>query len=244
MLEDIVIAHIDALPGEIASVVLLPGDPLRAWHIAETLLQDSRCYNRVRGMYGFTGTYRGARVSVQATGMGIPSAAIYVRELVFDHGAKILIRVGTCGALQPDLELGSLVMALSAATNSNICRILFGGVPHIPTVSERLAACALRRSQEMGVGLKAGRIFTSDMFYLDDPAYLEGLTASGILVAEMETAGLYALSAKYGVEALSLLTVTDSILSGEALPESESLAAVRKMAELALEVIDTIRREP
>ncbi len=236
--------HIAARPGDVASTVLLPGDPLRAEYIADTLLEDAHCYSRVRAMYGFTGRYRGAEVSVQGTGMGIPSMAIYVRELVFDYAAKVLIRVGTCGALQSNVELGDIVMPMSSSTNSNVCQVLFGAIPHTPTVSARLAECALRISGAMGIGLRTGRIFTSDIFYLEDPPYLEGLTASGVLAAEMETAGLYALAAKYGVEALSLLTVSDSILSGEALSADESLAAVRKTSELALAVAHAARRAP
>ncbi|MCK5245676.1 purine-nucleoside phosphorylase, partial [Candidatus Bipolaricaulota bacterium] len=206
--------HIGAKPGDIAPSVRLPGDPLRAKFIAETLLEDATCFNEVRGMLGFTGTCQGKRVSVMGTGMGVPSHSIYVNELISEYGAKTLIRVGTCGGLQPDLEIGDIVLAMAASTDSHINRLRFDGMDFAPTASFNLLLKAYEAAKVGNVNVRVGNILTSDTFYHDDPESWKQWAAFGVLVVEMETAGLYTLAAKFGVDALSILTVTDNLISG------------------------------
>jgi len=206
--------HIGGKPGDIASSVLLPGDPLRAKFIAETFLQDAVCFNEVRGMLGFTGTYQGKRVSVMGTGMGVPSHSIYVNELISEYEVKTLVRVGTCGALQRELELGDIVLAMAASTDSHVNRLRFSGMDFAPTASFDLLMKAYQTANARGATVRVGNILTSDTFYHDDPDSWRIWATFGVLVVEMETTGLYTLAAKYGVDALSILTVSDSLASG------------------------------
>ena len=228
--------HIGAKQGQIAPTILLPGDPLRAKYFAETLLQDVSCFNQVRGMLGYTGRYGDKRVSIMGTGMGIPSLAIYVHELVTEYGVKTLIRVGTCGALQPHLKLGDIVLAMAASTNSHINRLRFGGMDYAPTASFPLLLKAYEVAVARGVRVHVGGILSSDTFYEDDPEWWKKWAAHGALVVEMETAGLYTLAAKFKVDALSVLTVGDSIVSGEASTSEQRERAFPLMAEIALEI--------
>ena len=228
--------HIGAKQGQIAPTVLLPGDPLRAKYFAETLLQEVSCFNQVRGMLGYTGRYGDKRVSIMGTGMGIPSLAIYVHELVTEYGVKTLIRVGTCGALQPHLKLGDIVLAMAASTNSHINRLRFGGMDYAPTASFPLLLKAYEVAVARGVRVHVGGILTSDTFYEDDPEWWKKWAAHGALVVEMETSGLYTLAAKFKVDALSVLTVGDSIVSGEASTSEQRERAFPLMAEIALEI--------
>ena len=227
--------HIGAKPGEIAPTILLPGDPLRARFIAETLLEDATCFNEVRGMLGFTGMHEGRRVSVMGTGMGIPSHSIYVHELIAEYDVKRLIRVGTCGALQSGLAMGELVLAMSASTDSQINRLRFGGCDFAPTASFPLLLAAHGACERRGIEARVGNVLTSDTFYGDDPEAWKQWAAFGVLVVEMETAGLYTLAAKHGVDALSVLTVSDSLVSGEAAPSEQRETGYSQMAEIALE---------
>lgn len=226
--------HIGAKPGQIAPTVLLPGDPLRARHFAETLLQDAVCYNEVRGMLGYTGRYGDKRVSIQGTGMGIPSISIYAHELVTEYGVKVLIRVGTCGALQPELKVGDVVLAMSASTNSHINRLRFGGMDYAPTASFSLLLRAYQAAQELGIPVRVGGILSSDTFHEDDPDWWKQWAAFGVLVVEMETAGLYTLAAKLKVEALSVLTVSDSLVTHERATAEQRERTFTPMAEIAL----------
>lgn len=228
--------HIGAKQGQIAPTILLPGDPLRAKYFAETLLQEVSCFNQVRGMLGYTGRYGDKRVSIMGTGMGIPSLAIYVHELVTEYGVKTLIRVGTCGALQPHLRLGDIVLAMAASTNSHINRLRFGGMDYAPTASFPLLLKAYEVAVARGVRVHVGGILSSDTFYEDDPEWWKKWAAHGALVVEMETAGLYTLAAKFKVDALSVLTVGDSIVSGEASTSEQRERAFPLMAEIALEI--------
>ncbi|KPL22182.1 MAG: purine nucleoside phosphorylase DeoD-type [Anaerolineae bacterium SM23_84] len=228
--------HIGAKQGQIAPTILLPGDPLRAKYFAETLLQDVSCFNQVRGMLGYTGRYGDKRVSIMGTGMGIPSLAIYVHELVTEYGVKTLIRVGTCGALQPHLKLGDIVLAMAASTNSHINRLRFGGMDYAPTASFPLLLKAYEVAVARGVRVHVGGILSSDTFYEDDPEWWKKWAAHGALVVEMETSGLYTLAAKFKVDALSVLTVGDSIVSGEASTSEQRERAFPLMAEIALEI--------
>ncbi|MFT4414070.1 purine-nucleoside phosphorylase [Fredinandcohnia humi] len=226
--------HIGAKAGEIADTVLLPGDPLRAKFIAETFLEDIHCYNNVRGMLGYTGTYKGKKVSVQGTGMGVPSISIYIHELMQEYGVQKLIRVGTCGAIQKDVKVRDVILAMTSSTNSQINRLTFGGVDYAPTASFNLLKNAYDVGVEKGLQLKVGNVFTSDVFY-NDNAELEKWAQYGILAIEMETTALYTLAAKFGRQALSVLTVSDHILTGEETTAEERQTTFNEMIEVALE---------
>lgn len=227
--------HIAAKQGEIADIVLLPGDPLRAKFIAETFLEDVTCYNEVRGMYGFTGTYKGRRISVQGTGMGVPSISIYVTELMQEYGVQKLIRVGTCGAIQKDVKLRDVILAQSSSSDSRMNQVIWGGgIDFAPTANFDLLYKAYNAGKEAGLNLKVGNIFTADMFYSDEQQY-EKLAKYGVLAVEMESTALYTLAAKFGRQALSVLTVSDHILTGEATSSEERQTTFLDMMKVALE---------
>jgi purine-nucleoside phosphorylase len=226
--------HINAKPGEIADIVLLPGDPLRAKYIAEKFLENATCYNEVRNMFGFTGTYKGHRISVQGTGMGVPSISIYITELMQDYGVKKLIRVGTCGALQKDVKVRDVILAQSASTDSKMNEIIFNGIDFAPTANFDLLLKAYNAGLKAGLNLKVGNVFTADMFYSDENQN-EKLARYGVLAVEMETAALYTLAAKYGRQALSVLTVSDHILTGEMTTAEERQTTFNDMIQVALE---------
>jgi purine-nucleoside phosphorylase len=228
--------HIGAEQGQIAPTILLPGDPMRAKYIAETMLEDVFCYNEVRGMLGYTGRYGDKRVSVQGTGMGIPTLSIYVHELVTEYHVKTLIRVGTCGALQPDLKVGDIVLPMTASTNSHINKLRFDGMDYAPAASFHLLLKAYKAAEERGIDARVGGIFSSDTFYNDDTESWRKWAAYGALVTEMETSGLYTLAAKFNVEALSVLTVSDSLVTGEAATAEQRERNFPQMAAIALEV--------
>ncbi len=228
--------HIGAKRGQIAPTILLPGDPLRAKHFAETMLEDVSTFNQVRGMLGYTGRYGDKRVSIMGSGMGVPSLSIYVHELVTEYGVKTLIRVGTCGALQSDLKVGDIVLAMTASTNSHINRLRFGGMDYAPTASFPLLLKAYEVAVARGASVHVGGILTSDTFYEDDPEWWKKWAAYGALVVEMETSGLYTLAAKFKVDALSVLTVSDNIVGGEAATAEQRERAFPLMAEIALEI--------
>ncbi len=228
--------HIGAQQGQIAPTVLLPGDPLRARHFAETLLEDVFCYNEVRGMLGYTGRYRDKRVSIMGSGMGMPTLSIYVNELVTEYDVKTLIRVGTCGALQPDLEIGDIVLPMSASTNSHINRLRFGGRDYAPTADFYLLLKAYEAARERGARVHVGGMFSSDTFYHDDPEWWKKWAAYGALVVEMETAGLYTLAAKFNVRAVTVLTVTDNLVTGESTTAEHRETGFTQMAKIALDI--------
>ena len=228
--------HIEAQPGEIAETILLPGDPLRARYIAETFLEDVVCYNKVRAMYGYTGTYQGKRVSVQGTGMGQPTLRIYAHELINEYGVKQLIRVGSTGAFQPYIELRDLILAQSASTNSKINRLRFKGMDYAPTASFDLLLKAYQSAVAKDLPVHVGNVFSSDFFYPDEPDFWDLWAAYGVLAAEMETAALYTLAAKFGVKALSILTVSDLIMREESLSSEEKERSFVQMVEIALEL--------
>ena len=228
--------HIGAKQGQIASTVLLPGDPLRAKNIAETMLEDAVCYNEVRGMLGFTGRYGDKRISVMGTGMGLPTLSIYVNELVAEYGVKTLIRVGTCGALQPYLKIGDIVLAMTASTDSHINKLRFGGMDYAPTASFNLLRKAYEVAVARGIKVQVGGIISSDTFYNDDPDWWKIWAEFGALVCEMETSGLYTLAAKFKVDALSVLTVSDSLVTGESSTAEQRERDFPQMAKIALEI--------
>lgn len=227
--------HIAAKNGEIADTVLLPGDPKRAKWIAENFLENAVCYTDVRGMLGFTGTYKGKRISVQGTGMGIPSMSIYITELMKDYGVKTLIRVGSAGSYQEDVKIRDIVVALSTSTDSNINNRRFKGASFAPTVNFDLLSKVLKTAEEKNIKIKAGNILTSDEFYNDDPTYFKKWAEFGVLAVEMETAALYTLASKYKAKALSILTISDSLVSPEITSSEEREKTFNEMIELALE---------
>ena len=230
--------HIGAQQGQIAPTVLLPGDPLRAKYFAETMLEDVVCFNQVRGMLGYTGRYGDKRVSVMGTGMGIPTLSIYVNELVTEYHVKTLIRVGTCGALQPHLEVGDIVLAMTASTDSHINKLRFGGMDYAPAASFRLLLKAYQAAKERGATVYVGGMFSSDTFYTDDPEWWKKWAEYGALVCEMETSGLYTLAAKFNVDALSILTVSDSLVTGESTTAEQRERDFPLMAQIALAIVD------
>ncbi|KMY44268.1 purine nucleoside phosphorylase DeoD-type [Bacillus sp. FJAT-27916] len=226
--------HIGAKENEIAETVLLPGDPLRAKYIAETFLENPVCYNEVRNMFGYTGTYKGKRVSVQGTGMGVPSISIYVNELMSSYNVQKLIRVGTCGAIQKDVKVRDVILAMTSSTDSNMNKLLFDGIDYAPTANFDLLKKAYDTGIQKGLNLKVGNVFTADQFY-NDKANHELWAQYGILAIEMETTALYTLAAKYGRQALSILTVSDHILTGEETTAEERQTTFNDMIEVALD---------
>lgn len=226
--------HINAKKGDIAETILLPGDPLRAKYIAETFLEDVTQYNEVRNMFGYTGTYKGERISVQGTGMGVPSISIYVTELMQEFDVQKLIRVGTCGAIQKDVKLRDVIIAQGATTNSTMNNIIFDNVTYAPIADFDLLSKAYNAGIAKGLELKVGNVFTEDLFYNEFSDH-EKLAQYGVLAVEMETSALYTLAAKFGRQALSILTVSDHILTGEATSSEERQLTFNDMIVVALE---------
>jgi DeoD family purine-nucleoside phosphorylase len=226
--------HIRANEGDYAEACLLPGDPLRAKYIAETFLDGAEQKNAERGMLGYTGTYEGRPVSVQATGMGCPSAAIVIEELV-QLGVKRLLRIGTCGGLQPELRLGDLIVAISAVAADSTAQHLVGE-PHAPTADWELVHAAVHAAKELGRPVRVGPIVSSDLFYNPDGGQYRRWSDRGILAVEMEAAVLFTLGALRRVQAGCLLTVSDVVVEGEfvRISDDEMRAAVDQMTDLAL----------
>ncbi|MNO99838.1 Purine nucleoside phosphorylase DeoD-type [compost metagenome] len=227
--------HIGAQPGDIAETILLPGDPLRAMFIAENYLEDVSCYNEVRGMLGFTGTYKGQRISVQGTGMGIPSISIYVNELISEYGVKNLMRVGTCGSMQEQVHVRDVILAQASCTDSSVNHHNFGGYDYSPIADFNLLKTAYDLGVAKGLKLHVGNVFSSDIFYREDTSVVQKLMKYGVLGVEMETTALYTLAAKYGVNALTLLTVSDHLLTGEETSAEERQTTFNEMMEVALD---------
>lgn len=231
--------HIGARQGEIAESILFPGDPLRAKYIAETFLEGVTCYNEVRGMLGFTGTYKGKRISVQGTGMGIPSISIYTNELIREYGVKNLIRVGTCGGIQKDIRVRDVILAMTSCTDSNINRLAFPGFDFAPCADFNLLKTAYEAGVEKGLHVRVGNILTADVFYRDSMDMVKKLADHGVLAVEMESTALYTIAAKYGVHALSILTVSDHIFTGEETTAEERQTTFNDMIVIALETAAT-----
>ncbi|MCO7176657.1 purine-nucleoside phosphorylase [Sporolactobacillus kofuensis] len=228
--------HIEAKPGEIADRILLPGDPLRAKYIAETYLENAVQYNNVRGMLGYTGTYKGQRISVQGTGMGIPSISIYTNELIRDYGVKKLIRVGTCGGVQKDIHVRDVILAMSATTDSSVNHSTFPTIDFAPTANFDLLQKAYSIGRELGIVLRAGNVLSADVFYRDSMDIVKKLGEYGVLAVEMETSALYTLAAKYGAQALTILTVSDHIFTDEDdTTAAERQTSFNSMIKIALE---------
>jgi purine-nucleoside phosphorylase len=228
--------HIGAKPGEVASYLLLPGDPLRARWIAETFLTGATCYSELRGMLGFTGEYRGERVSVQGSGMGQPSLAVYVNELLDSYDVQTVVRVGSCGALTPELRLRDIVIASGACTDSSMNRITFEGWDYapVPDFELLLAAADAAQAADLDVTTKVGLVLSSDSFYHSRPDLTARMAAYGVLAVEMEASALYTLAAKYHRRALAINTVSDQVLTGEATTPVERQETFGDMVEIAL----------
>ncbi len=227
--------HINAEKGDIAKTVLMPGDPLRAKFIAEEFLQEPVCYNSVRGALGYTGTYRGRKISVQASGMGMPSIGIYAQELFTQFDVENIIRVGSCGALQPELDLMDVILAASASTDSNWA--YHYGVPGIlaPTADFDLLFAAKKAAQEKGIEVKTGNVLCSDVFYYDDPQIWKKWAKMGVLGIEMESAALYLIAARYRKRALTILTVSDSFVKEAKLTSQERQTSLLNMIQIGLD---------
>lgn len=227
--------HIGAEKGEVAKIVLLPGDPLRAKYIADTFLEDVNQYNTVRNAFGYTGTYKGVPVSVQGTGMGVPSISIYVEELINEYGCEVLMRVGSAGALQKDVQVRDVVLAQGATTDSGINRQTFNNqVDFAPIADFDLLKTAYEKGTENDYKVRVGNVFTSDRFY-NEELDKEKLADYGVLATEMEAAALYTIAAKYGKKALAILTISDHILTGEETTAEERETTFDDMMVIALE---------
>jgi len=229
--------HIEAKKGEIADTVLLPGDPMRAKWIAETFLEDAVCYNKVRGMYGYTGYYNNNKVSVQGTGMGIPSSLIYFHELINDYDVKNLIRVGSAGSYQKNINVRDIVIAMAASSTSGINNSRFLNADFAPTANFDLFMKAALYAKEHDINIKAGNILSADEFYSNDFNDYKKWSDFGILCVEMETAGLYTIAAKHQVNALSILTISDSLVTGDRTSSQEREKSFGAMVEIALNSI-------
>ncbi|MBT8226863.1 MAG: purine-nucleoside phosphorylase [Dactylosporangium sp.] len=230
--------HIGAAQGDIADRVLLPGDPLRAKWIADKFLLDARPYTTVRNMLGFTGTYAGVPVSVQGSGMGMPSASIYVHEMINEYGVRTIVRVGSCGALVPSLRLRDVVAASGASTDSAMNRVRFGGLlDYAPVADFDLLRRAVDSAAAHGISMPVGPVFSADAFYTDRPDLVDTLADYGVLAVEMESAALYTIAARYGVHALTLLTVSDHIRTGERSTPADREQTFEAMVRIALDTV-------
>ena len=228
--------HINAEKGAIAETVLLPGDPLRAKWIAETFLEDVTCYNEVRGMLGYTGFYKGKRVSVQGTGMGIPSTLIYSEELIKEYGVKNLIRVGSAGSYQEEVKIRDIVLAMAASSTSSINTRRFQEANYAPTANFELFQKAVKEAEKRNIEIKAGNVLSSDEFYADNFNDYKLWAKFGVLCVEMEAAGLYTVAAKYNVKALTILTISDSLVTGERTSAQEREETFEEMMQIALSI--------
>ncbi|WP_424985933.1 purine-nucleoside phosphorylase [Microbulbifer sp. S227A] len=227
--------HIGAKPGQIADTVLLPGDPYRAKWAAQTFLSDVELVNEVRGMLGFTGTWNGNRVTIQGSGMGMPSLSIYVNELIRDYDAKTLIRIGSCGGMQEQVAVRDVILAMTASTVTTPSRGIFKELSYAPCADWSLLRAAAAAAGRRDTTIHVGGIYSSDVFYDERPDLNEQMVRHGILGVEMEAAELYTLAARYGRRALAVLTVSDHLLTGEALPSDQRETSFGDMVEIALE---------
>lgn len=238
--------HIEANSKRIAPHVLLPGDPLRAKYIAENFLQNHFCYNEVRGMLGYSGYYKTVPVSIQGTGMGIPSISIYATELFRQYNVKYAVRVGTCGAMQPDVKLRDIILAEGACTDSDFNHYQFAGT-YCPIANFEMLRGAYKKAGERGLAVKVGNVYSTDIFYNADKPGEDMWSKYGVLGVEMETAALYTLAAKNGVKAMSVLTVSDSGFTKEVMTSEERRSSLDSAIELALDTLimdtDGMRKE-
>jgi purine-nucleoside phosphorylase len=229
--------HINAVDGAFAETVLMPGDPLRAKYIAENFLEDAVEVTNVRNMLGFTGTYKGKRISVMGSGMGIPSCSIYATELIREYGVKNIIRVGSCGAVSKDIKLRDVIIGLGASTDSKVNRARFKGHDFAAIASYELLEKAVNTAKKLGVKARVGNIFSADLFYTPEPEMFDTLEKYNILGVEMEAAGLYGVAAEEGANALCILTVSDHIRTGEKTTSDERQTSFDDMLIIALDSV-------
>ncbi|MEY1577850.1 purine-nucleoside phosphorylase [Providencia manganoxydans] len=229
--------HINAEMGDFADVVLMPGDPLRAKYIAEAFLDDVRQVNNVRGMLGFTGTYKGRKISVMGHGMGIPSCSIYAKELITDFGVKVIIRVGSCGAVMDDVKLRDVVIGMGACTDSKVNRQRFKDHDFAAIADYELVHNAVEAAKAKNVNVRVGNLFSADLFYSPDPDMFKVMEKYGILGVEMEAAGIYGVAAEFGARALTICTVSDHIKTGEQTTSDERQTTFNEMIEIALDSV-------
>ena len=227
--------HISAKPGEIADTVLLPGDPLRAKWAAENFLKNPKCVNEVRGMFGYTGTWKGNRVSIHGSGMGMPSLSIYVNELIKEYDVKTLIRIGSAGGMSHKIKLRDVVIAMTSSTLSTPSLGMFKEINYAPCADYSLLSAAVGAAQRLNITTHVGGIYSSDVFYDERPDLTEQMTRHGILAVEMETAELYNLAARYGRRAVSVCTISDHLLTNESLTSEERESSFGDMVEISLE---------
>ncbi|MDP9443458.1 MAG: purine-nucleoside phosphorylase [Actinomycetota bacterium] len=232
--------HLAATAGDIAPRVLMPGDPLRAQWIAETFLDGATCYSRVRNMLGFTGTWQGERVSVQGSGMGQPSLAIYASELFAEYDVQQVVRVGSCGALTDELVLRDIVLANSASTDSAMNRIRFEGLDYAAAADFDLLRAAHDAAAARGLDVTVGQLFSADAFYSDRPDLLQRLAEYGVVAVEMEANALYTLAARHRRRALAVCTVSDHVLTGAQTSAQEREQTFGDMVELALAAMTAV----
>lgn len=227
--------HLEAAPGEFAETVLMPGDPLRAQHIAETFLDNVQQVNGIRGMLGFTGEYKGTAVSVMGSGMGIPSISIYAKELWTEYGVQNIIRVGSCGAVHSDIKLRDVLIGTGACTDSKVNRSRFNGHDFAAIADFELARKAVAAAERLKIPVRTGNLFSADLFYSPEPEMFEVMESMGILGIEMEAAGLYGCAAECGKSALAICTVSDHIRTGESTTSEERQTSFNEMVRVTLE---------
>lgn len=229
--------HIEAQAGDFAETVLMPGDPLRAKFIADNFLDDVKCVTKVRNMFGYTGTYKGKRISVMGSGMGVPSISIYATELYKDYGVEKIIRIGSCGAVRDDIKIRDIVIGMAASTDSNVNRQRISNVDFAACADFSLLKSVVDTAEKLGKAVHVGNIFTADLFYTPQPEIFATLEKYGVLAVEMEAAGLYGVAAEYGKKALTVLTVSDHIKTGEQTTAEERQTTFKDMMEITLESI-------
>lgn len=227
--------HINANAGDFAESILLPGDPLRAKYIADTFLTEVVQVNDVRNMFGYTGFYKGKRVSVMGTGMGVPSISIYAKELITEFGVKNLIRVGSAGAISLDVKIRDVIIGMGACTDSGVNRVRFQGHDFAAIADYDLLANAVAAAKAKDIKVKVGNVYTADLFYSPDASMFDTLEKMNVLAVEMEAAGLYGVAAEYGANALCIVTISDHIRTGEATSAQERQTTFNEMIELTLE---------
>ncbi|OOF69711.1 purine-nucleoside phosphorylase [Rodentibacter caecimuris] len=229
--------HINAPEGAFADVVLMPGDPLRAKYIAETFLENPQEVTNVRNMLGYTGTYKGRKISVMGHGMGIPSCSIYAKELITEYGVKKIIRVGSCGAVRQDVKVRDVIIGLGACTDSKVNRIRFKDNDFAAIADFELTQATVQAAKTKGVNIRIGNLFSADLFYTPDIEMFDVMEKYGILGVEMEAAGIYGVAAEFGAQALAICTVSDHIRTGEKLSSEERQLTFNEMIEIALESV-------
>ncbi|GAA5495324.1 purine nucleoside phosphorylase DeoD-type [Rubritalea halochordaticola] len=232
--------HLEARLGDFAETVLLPGDPLRAQFIAESFLSNSKQITGIRNMLGFTGEFEGKRISVMGSGMGIPSISIYATELINHYGVKNLIRVGSCGAIAPDIQLRDIIIGIGASTDSGVNRARFAGLDYAATADYTLLSATTKAAGELDIPVQVGNLFSADLFYHPDHTLFDTMEKMNILAVEMEAAGLYGVAAEHGARALAICTVSDHIRRQEQLSPAERQSSFSEMIQIALRASLTI----